>query len=40
MIKLLELKIMPDLQRGRYPDKKTAHRIADVVRAVASELET
>lgn len=39
MIKLIELKVQPDLRRGRYPDKKTAHRIAEVVRAVANELE-
>ena len=39
MIKLLEAKVQPDLRRGRYPDKKTAHRIAEVVRAVANELE-
>jgi CspA family cold shock protein len=39
MITLLEGKVQPDLRRGRYPDKKTAHRIAEVVRAVASELE-
>jgi cold shock protein len=31
--------VQPDLRRGRYPDKKTAHRIAEVVRAVANELE-
>jgi CspA family cold shock protein len=39
MIKLIEAKVQPDLRRGRYPDKKTAHRIAEVVRAVANELE-
>ena len=39
MITLLEAKLQPDLRRGRYPDKKTAHRIAEVVRAVANELE-
>jgi CspA family cold shock protein len=39
MIKLLEGKVQPDLRRDRYPDKKTAHRIAEVVRAVANELE-
>jgi CspA family cold shock protein len=39
MIKVLEAKIMPDLRRGRYPDRKTAHRIAEMVRAVAGELE-
>lgn len=39
MIKLLEAKVQPDLRRGRYPDKRTAHRVAEVVRAVANELE-
>jgi CspA family cold shock protein len=39
MITLLEAKVQPDLRRGRYPDKKSAHRIAEVVRAVANELE-
>ncbi len=39
MIKVLEAKVMPDLRRGRYPDRKTAHRVAEIVRAVASELE-
>lgn len=39
MIKLIELKIQPDLRRGRYPDKKTAKMVADVVHAVARELE-
>jgi cold shock protein len=39
MIKVLESKIMPDLRRGRYPDKKTAKTIADVVHHVARELE-
>lgn len=39
MIKLLELKVQPDLRRGRYPDRKTAKRIGEVVRAVARELD-
>ena len=39
MIKLLEAKVQPDLRRGRYPEKRSAHRIAEVVRAVANELE-
>jgi cold shock protein len=39
MIKMLEAKVQPDLRRGRYPDKRTVHRIAEVVRAVANELE-
>jgi cold shock protein len=39
MIKVLEAKVQPDLRRGRYPDKRSAHRIAEMVRAVANELE-
>ena len=39
VIKLLEAKVMPDLRRGRYPDKKTAKTIADVVHAVARDIE-
>lgn len=40
MIKVLEAKVMPDLRRNRFPDKKTAHTVAQVVHAVARELET
>jgi CspA family cold shock protein len=39
MIKLLESQIQPGLSRGRYPDKKTAQKIAQLVHAVASEFE-
>jgi cold shock protein len=39
MIKVLEAKIMPDLRRNRFPDKKTAQTVAQVVHAVARELE-
>jgi CspA family cold shock protein len=39
MIKLLEAKVQPDLRRGRYPDRKNIKRVADVVRAVARELD-
>jgi CspA family cold shock protein len=39
MIKVLEVKIMSDLQRGRYPDKKTAQTAAQMMHAVARELE-
>jgi len=39
MITLLEDKVQPELRRGRYPDRKHAGRIAEVVRAVARELE-
>lgn len=39
MIKLLEAKVMPDLRRGRYPDKRTSKTIAEVVHAVAKDIE-
>ena len=39
LIKLLEAKVMPDLRRGRYPERKTAKRVAEVVHAVARDLE-
>ena len=40
MIKVLEAKVMPELRRGRFPDKKAAQMVAKVVHAVAKELET
>jgi CspA family cold shock protein len=39
MIKVLEAKIQPDLRRGRFPDKKSAQKVALLVHAVARELE-
>ncbi|GAA4425835.1 cold-shock protein [Actinokineospora soli] len=39
MIKMLESTVQPDLQRGRYPDRKITKRVAEVVRAVARELD-
>jgi CspA family cold shock protein len=39
MIKLLEAKITPDLRRGRYPDRKITKQVAEVLRAVARELD-
>jgi CspA family cold shock protein len=39
MIKVLEAKIMPDLRRGRFPEKKTTQTVATLVHAVARELE-
>jgi cold shock protein len=39
MIKVLEAKIQPDLRRGRFPDKRTAQKIGQLVHAVARELE-
>jgi CspA family cold shock protein len=39
MITLLEGVVQPELRKGRYPDKKVARRVSEVVRAVASELD-
>lgn len=39
MIRLLESKVQPDLRRGRYPDRRNTKRVAEVVRAVARELD-
>jgi CspA family cold shock protein len=39
MIKLLEIKIQPDLRRGRYPERKITKLVSEVVRAVARELD-
>lgn len=39
MIKLLEARVLPELRRGRHPDKRTAQKVAQVVRGVAGELE-
>jgi CspA family cold shock protein len=39
MIKVLEAKVLPDLRRGRFPDRRTAQKVAQVVHAVARELE-
>jgi CspA family cold shock protein len=39
MIKLLESKALPELRRGRYPERAASNRIADVLRAVAAEFD-
>ena len=39
MIQLLESSVQPELRRGRYPDRTRTKRLAEVVRAVARELE-
>ena len=39
MITLLEGAVQPELRKGRYPDRKVARRVSEVVRAVASELD-
>ncbi|HWG92824.1 MAG TPA: cold shock domain-containing protein [Mycobacteriales bacterium] len=39
MIKLLEARVQPTLRRGKHPDRETGRRIAQILRAVASDLE-
>jgi cold shock protein len=40
MIKLLESNVQRDLRRGKYPPKPAAKKIADVLHAVARELDS
>ncbi|HWB66153.1 MAG TPA: cold shock domain-containing protein [Mycobacteriales bacterium] len=39
LIKLIEARVQPGLRRGRYPEKQLAGRVAQMLRAVAGELE-
>lgn len=39
LIKLLEARVQPSLRRGKHPDADTGKRVAQIMRAVASELE-
>jgi len=38
-IKLIELKVQPALRRGKYPDREAGKKVAQILRAIASELE-
>jgi CspA family cold shock protein len=39
MITLLEGTVQVDLRKGKYPDRKVARRVSEVVKAVAKELD-
>jgi CspA family cold shock protein len=39
LIKVLDSRIIPELSRGRYPDRATGKNIGDVLRVIASELD-
>jgi len=39
MIRLLETKVQPDLRRGRYPDKRTSQKVAQLVHAHPTQNE-
>ena len=38
-IKLIELKVQPALRNGKHPDRETGRKVAQILRAIASELE-
>lgn len=38
-IKLMELKVQPSLRRGKYPDRETGRKVAQILRAIATELD-
>lgn len=39
LITLLEGTVQPELRKGKYPDRKVARRVSEVVKAVARELD-
>ena len=39
MIKLLEARVQPSLRRGKHPDRETGKRIAQIMRAIAADLD-
>ena len=39
LIKLLESRVQPTLRRGKHPDRESGRRVAQILRAVATELE-
>jgi CspA family cold shock protein len=40
LITLLESTVQPELRKGRYPDRKKAHQVSELVKAVARELDS
>lgn len=39
VVSLLEARVQPDLRAGRFPDRKSGHQVAEILRAVAKELD-
>ncbi|HUR52055.1 MAG TPA: cold shock domain-containing protein [Mycobacteriales bacterium] len=39
-IKLIESKVQPSLRRGKHPDRETGKKVAQILRAIASELDS
>ena len=38
-IKLIEAKVQPSLRRGKHPDRETGKKVAQILRAIAGELD-
>ena len=38
-IKLIESKVQPSLRRGKHPDRETGRKVAQILRAIADELD-
>jgi CspA family cold shock protein len=38
-IKLMELKVQPALRNGKYPDREAGKKVAQILRAIAGELD-
>ena len=39
-IKLIESKVQPSLRRGKHPDRETSRKVAQILRAIATELDS
>ncbi|MCZ9308737.1 cold-shock protein [Corynebacterium uberis] len=39
LVSLMEVKVQPDLQRGRFPERKVGRQVAEILRALAKELD-
>ena len=40
LIKLVEVKVQPSLRRGKHPDRESAKKVAQILRAIANELDS
>ena len=39
LIKLIEVKVQPSLRRGKHPDRDSSKKVAQILRAIANELD-
>ena len=39
LIKLIEAKVQPSLRRGKHPDRDSSKKVAQILRAIANELD-